>query len=146
MFGGWGIVAEKMTRFTSDSSYGKKNEPKSYKEATEILPWPDLVKCRKVAGYCPDIDFEVQENSCLGALAFLDRCLVGRVGNLDCHIPSRSEQHRWVDLGWKTARGVRAVDMNEKNFLFEFPSKVEASRIFLEKDWVFKGNSLCLDR
>lgn len=39
----------------------------------------------------------VKEDSFEGYLNFLDRCLVGRVGSLDCPIPSRPEIQRWVD-------------------------------------------------
>lgn len=53
---------------------------------------------------------------------------------------------RWVDLRWKTAGGVRVVDMNGKYFLFEFPSKAEATRILREKKWVVNQEPLLLDR
>lgn len=89
---------------------------------------------------------EVEEKSVAGNEIFLERCLVGRVENLECPIPSRSEVQKRVDLRWRMAGGVRVVDMNEKYFLFEFPSKEEAARILQKKDWVLNQMPMFLDR
>lgn len=141
---GWVLVAEKMNRFARDSIPVKKSLPKSYKEAAEIPPWPDLVECSGLAGESSEVDFQVDENSCHGALSFLERHLVGRVGELDCPIPSRLEMQNWVDLRWKTTGGVKVVDMNGKFFLFEFPSKPEASRFLQKMNWVFDQKTIIL--
>lgn len=92
------------------------------------------------------MDLQIDEVSCSKELQFLERCLVGRVGDLDCPIPSRLELQRWVDRRWKSAGGVRVVIMNGKFFLFEFPLKEEASRILMQKNLVFDNNPLLLDR
>lgn len=51
------------------------------------------------------------EESCIDSLRFLERCLVGRVGNLECPIPPRIEIQKWVDQRWKIAGGIRVVNM-----------------------------------
>lgn len=88
----------------------------------------------------------VEESSCDESLNFLDWCLVGRVGNLECPIPSRMDLQKWVDQRWKSAGGVRVVDMSGKYFQFEFPSKEEAERIMMKKSWVVNDLPLFLDR
>lgn len=143
---GWTFVAEKMQRFAVERNPESKKPGKSYKEEVEIPSWPgeDLItrSTTKQSG----VDFEVVVDSCKGSSDFLSRCLVGRVGDLDCPIPSRATLQNWVDRRWQTAGGVRDVDMNGNFFLFEFPSKEEALRILRKENWVVNGEPLLLDR
>lgn len=70
---GWGMVAERMSRFTRGSKTEGKKSPRTYKVAAEIPPWPDLVECSNIAGKNSDVDFQIEESSFLGALSFLER-------------------------------------------------------------------------
>lgn len=152
---GWIRTSAKIQRFmageknhSGSQAYlgGKRSSDKSYKEAAEIPPWANanLAVSRTLRG--SKVDFVVDEYSCEGNLKFLERCLVGRVGNSDCSIPPRIEVQNWVNQRWKTAGGVRLADLNEKYFLFVFPSKEEAGRILQRKNWVFNQLPLFLDR
>lgn len=143
---GWVLMAEKIHRFILERSPEKGKTFKSYKEAAAIPPWRDLDLLVSDTSKFSDVDFSVDEKSCKGPLNFLARCLVGRVGDLECPIPDRVEIQWWVDLRWKTTGGVRVVDMNGKDFLFEFPSESEALRILREKQWVFNQEPIFLDR
>lgn len=143
---GRGWLVGKIRRFSTEYNNEKKKPLKSYKEAAVIPPWPNLEL--KISHGSKDlgVDFVVEEDSCEGILRFLERCLVGRVGGLDFPIPSKDWLQNWVDQRWRTAGGVRVVDMNGKFFLFEFPSKEEAGRILREKNWYVQQEPLFLDK
>lgn len=117
------FVAEKMHRFAAERNPESKKPGKSYKEAAEMPSWPGEDLNSRSTTKQSGVDFEVDVDSCKGSSDFLSRCLVGRVGDLDCPIPSRESLQNWVDRRWKTTGGVRVVDMNGKFLLFEFPSK-----------------------
>lgn len=148
------MISEKVRRFVSSfsedikrrnsqtSHRAKKNSEKTFKEAADIPAWPNL--SLKISSNLrqSEVDFVVDDKSCDGNLDFLDRCLEGKVGDLECPIPHRLELQRWVDSRWRTAGGVRVVDMSGRYFLFEFPSKEEAYRILREKTG-FLINCLC---
>lgn len=85
-----------MRRFAMERNPEKKQSAKSYKEAVEIPNWPGLELHTSTAFKQSGVDFEVESSSCRGSLEFLARCLVGRVGDLTCPIPS----------GWKCRGGL----------------------------------------
>lgn len=143
---GWDMVAGKIMRFVSKVRSEKVKLPRTYKEVATIPPWPDLSAISSIPTKNSDMDFVVEEESCLETLRFLENCLVGRVGNPDSPNPPRSEVQKWVDKRWKTAGGVRVAEMGGKFFLFEFPSKAEANRFLKEKEWSVNQMPLYLER
>lgn len=143
---GWGMLVEKIRRFAMENNSEKSKSYKSFKEVASIPPRPDLeIRIRPESKHS-GVDFSVEEESCRSSFKFLERCLVGRVGDLDCPIPAKAELQKWVDQRWKTTGGVRMVDMNGKFFLFEFPSKEEVGKILREKNWFVSNEPLLLDR
>lgn len=146
MLSGWDMAARKIRRFVLSFKEEVKKSVRSFKDVAKIPPWPNLAIKTHSASQSSGVDFVVEEGTCREALSFLDRCLVGRVGDLECPIPTKMEVQKWVDQRWKTAGGVRVVDMSGKYFLFEFPSKEEASRILVEKCWSFNNLPLFIDK
>ncbi|KAA8544703.1 hypothetical protein F0562_019451 [Nyssa sinensis] len=78
-------------------------------------------------------------------MEFLQRCLVGRLADLNDAIPERAVVQRWVDRRWEVTAGVKVFNMHDAHFLFELPSKAEVMRV-LQTNWWFHGKPLQLDR
>lgn len=138
---GWDMVEGKIKRFVMS---GRDTRVKTYKEAADIPPWPNL-ELNIAAGFRNSrVDFEV-EKSCERNVEYLSRCPVGRVGALDSPIPPKAELQSWVDRHWKVAGGVKVIDISGKYFLFVFPSKEEAQLILERKCWFVNQSPLFLD-
>lgn len=84
---GWDLLGEKMRKFAHGFNTEKKQIPRSFEEAAAIPPWPDSEVRVRHGAEAIGVDFMVEEDTCRGTLNFLERCLVGRVGDLDCPTP-----------------------------------------------------------
>lgn len=89
---GWIALAAKLSRFVQGSG-GKKNF-RSYRDVAAIPTWLDLGSTVRHGNKDKEVDLIVEDDSCKEKLRFLERCLVGRIGDLDCPIPTQSEVQR----------------------------------------------------
>ncbi|OIT38815.1 hypothetical protein A4A49_61177 [Nicotiana attenuata] len=66
----------------------------------------------------------------------LNRCIVGKVMISTKESPTLNDIRRWAGNNWKSAISINVYEMNDFQFLFEFPSRKEAEHPY---HWMLAG-------
>lgn len=125
---GWGDISEKIVHFLGEASNYKFKkfsdlQKKPFKAAAEISRWPLQ---------------QVEDRTSGGTKDFLAKCLVGCFNDPFNSRPNPEVIQKWFLTRWKVTAGLRITPIAHNKFLFELPSKQEATRV-KAGDWYWNG-------
>lgn len=74
----------------------------------------------------------------------LSMCLIGKLNDPFNIIPNKDIIHKWFVNRWQVTAGLKVNPLKHNQFLFEFPSQIEASRV-KASEWFWKQRRLTLE-
>lgn len=130
---GWSRVAEKILRFLGNTPVRFPPPApltKSYRAAANIESWPAINPTTN-----PEVAVEGHP---------LSRSLVGTFNDPFHHSPDLETIHKRFQNRWRVTAGFKVIPIYHNRFLFELPSRQEATRVKVG-DWFWNGRHLSLD-
>lgn len=130
---GWGDIADKIFRFLGNGTSSKFNlyvqDTKSFMDVAKIPQWQDRApKATKVGPNKAEIGIEMNKD------CYLSKCLIGRFNDPFNFSPNIETIQKWFTNRWQISAGLKISALKHNLFLFDFPSRHEASRI-LAGEW-----------
>lgn len=140
--GGWDDIANKILRFlgkstTQSERWNPNSQARSYYDVSRMEKWPPMEPNR---AYQPtSTSVSTRDN-----LSYLDKCLVGRFNDSFHSNPNHDTIKKWFYNRWRMTTGLKVSPISHNLFLFEMPSRQEATRVKAGK-WFWNGRKLTLD-